>query len=91
MVAPRLMRGDDRTPYELITQIDGEALTMTADDFAVAAATAPGLAVLAARFARSLGVQVSYTALSNGRLTLASALRGGWSWSRIGFQDGHFS
>lgn len=60
-----LLEGDDKTPYELITQIEGSALAMAADDFLSILNEVPELRVLTARFSRSLGVQVSHTALAN--------------------------
>ncbi len=66
--------GDDRTLYELITQIDGEALAIKADDFAAVLVAIPELRVLSGRFARSLGIQVSYTALSNARFEVRQRL-----------------
>ncbi|WP_296020750.1 helix-turn-helix domain-containing protein [uncultured Agrobacterium sp.] len=69
-----LLDGDDKTPYELITQIEGSALAMAADDFLSLLNELPDLRVLAARFSRSLGVQVSHTALANGRFGLQQRL-----------------
>ncbi|OWW04435.1 Crp/Fnr family transcriptional regulator [Rhizobium sp. R72] len=58
--------GDERTPHELVNQIDGHTLAIAVGDFRDALALAPDLYLLACRFARSLGVQVSHTALVNG-------------------------
>ncbi len=66
--------GDPRTPYELVNQIEGEAIAMSADDFRRMAEAVPNLSLLAERFSRSLGVQVSQTALSNGRFDLQQRL-----------------
>jgi len=69
-----LLEGDDKTPYELITQIEGSALAMATDDFLSKLNGVPDLRVLTARFSRSLGVQVSHTALANGRFGLQQRL-----------------
>ncbi len=58
--------GDDQTPHELVNQIEGEALVMTADAFLAVMTRVPDLRLLANRFARALSVQVSHTALANG-------------------------
>ncbi|CCM78263.1 response regulator [Rhizobium mesoamericanum] len=70
--------GDDRTPHELINQIEGETLAMAADDFLLFLKECPELEILAARFARSLGIQVSHTALANGKFEVSAlATHGG--------------
>ncbi len=69
-----LSDNDDRTPYELIIQIDGTALAMSADEFRQALTSVPELRVLTTRFARSLGVQVSYTALANAKFDIRQRL-----------------
>jgi CheY-like chemotaxis protein/CRP-like cAMP-binding protein len=74
MTGTGLADGDDRTPFELITQIDGEALVMNAADFVTTSAIIPELRVLSGRFARSLGVQVSFTALTNARFDIKQRL-----------------
>ncbi len=74
MTGTGLADGDDRTPYELITQIDGEALTISAEDFVEVLDVVPELRTLGGRFARSLGKQVSYTALSNARFEVKQRL-----------------
>lgn len=66
--------GDDHTPHELINQIEGDALVMAAHDFKTALELAPDLSHLAARFGRSLAVQISHTALANGRFELRQRL-----------------
>ena len=74
MTGTGLTDGDDRTPYELVTQIPGDALAMGAHDFLAMMDLVPELRVLAGRFARSLGVQVSYTALANARFEVKQRL-----------------
>ncbi|WP_411034007.1 helix-turn-helix domain-containing protein [Shinella sp. BYT-45] len=69
-----LASGDSWSPYEMVNQISGTALVMPAEDFAGAMARFPALRQMAGRFGRSLGIQVSYTALANGRYDLARRL-----------------
>jgi hypothetical protein len=65
--------GDPQTPYELLMQIEGYAVVMAAEDFRQAVVQMPDLRLLASRFA-PLAVQVSYTALANGRFELRQRL-----------------
>ncbi len=74
MTGTGLADGDFQTPYELITQIDGDALAAGAEDFVRILETVPELRLLSGRFARSLGIQVSYTALSNARFDIKQRL-----------------
>lgn len=69
-----LSDNDDRTPYELITQIEGTALAMPAYQFRRGLNSVPELRALTSRFARSLGVQVSYTALANAKFDIRQRL-----------------
>jgi CheY-like chemotaxis protein len=69
-----LVDGDDLTPYELVNQVEGSMLSMSAEDFKDVLTSAPSLEMLASRFGRSLGIQVSYTALANGRSEIRQRL-----------------
>ncbi|RDJ03048.1 Crp/Fnr family transcriptional regulator [Rhizobium grahamii] len=69
-----IAEGDEETPFELINQIEGYTLAIAADDFKQALAIGAGLRTLAIRFARSVSIQVSYTALANGRLDIPRRL-----------------
>lgn len=69
-----LLDGDDRTIYELVTQIEGDVLTLSVEDFRSFINQIPELRLLSARYARALGVQVSHTALANGRFELNQRL-----------------
>jgi CheY-like chemotaxis protein len=71
MTGTGIALGDNRTPHELINQIEGDTLVMAAGDFEEALANFPELHLLAGRFARSLGIQVSHTALANGKFAIA--------------------
>lgn len=62
-----IAQGDEETPFELINQAAGDALFMTKEDFKQLLVRAPNVRLLASRFARSMNIQVSYTALANGR------------------------
>jgi CRP-like cAMP-binding protein len=66
--------GDKKTPFELVNQIEGSALSMSVADFESVMATTPGLRLFAAKFARSLGIQVSHTAMANGRFDIPQRL-----------------
>ncbi len=62
-----LVAGDRRSPYQVIIQVGGEALRMSATDFVKALEQLPTLRSLAIRFLRTLSIQAGYTALANGR------------------------
>ncbi len=66
--------GDDQSPHELINQAEGAVVAMAVDEFRRALEVVPSLAVLARRFARSLGIQVAYTALANGKFEIPPRL-----------------
>ncbi len=66
--------GDDQTSHELINQVEGDALAIAALDFRTALHLAPDLGLLAARFSRILGVQVSHAALVNAKFELRQRL-----------------
>lgn len=74
MTGTGLAVGDEQTPHELVIQIEGEALVMTADACLAVMTRAPDLRLLANRFARALSVQVSHTALANGSLKVPRRL-----------------
>lgn len=74
MIGAGIALDDDRTPHELIIQAEGTALAMAADDFTLMLKDALELDILAGRFARSLGIQVSHTALANGKFDLRMRL-----------------
>jgi CRP-like cAMP-binding protein len=65
---------DSETPYELITQVGGEAFVLPVNDFQRLIDIAPTLEILARRFARVLSIQVSFTALANGRFDIPQHL-----------------
>ena len=57
--------GSDRTPHEHLIQVAGFGHRIAADDLQHAAANSPSLTNLLLRYAQTLFVQVSFTALSN--------------------------
>lgn len=74
MTGAGLADGDTYSPYELVTQVEGDALVMGASDFISLSAMIPELRILAVRFFRSLAVQVSYTAIANARFEIRQRL-----------------
>ncbi|MGF9567763.1 helix-turn-helix domain-containing protein [Neorhizobium sp. BT27B] len=74
MTGSGLLCGDDQTLYELVTQIEGDVLSMSSEDFVSVLGVVPELGQLAARCSRTLGLQVSHTALANGRYELHQRL-----------------
>ncbi|KPH05847.1 response regulator (plasmid) [Rhizobium acidisoli] len=69
-----LLEGDWRTPYNLMVQIEGTAQRIDVDSFLRLTHKAPRLRSLSSSFARSLGIQVGYTALANGRYSIEQRL-----------------
>jgi len=74
MTGTGIALGDDQTPYELVNQIEGETLAMAAEDYGRVLRKFPEMDLLARRFARSLAIQVSHTALANGRFDIRTRL-----------------
>lgn len=69
-----LLVGDEKTPHELINQVEGFSFTMAAEDFVKAFDLAPDLHLIASRFARAMNVQISHTALANGKFEVRHRL-----------------
>ncbi|EJT00971.1 helix-turn-helix domain-containing protein [Rhizobium sp. CCGE 510] len=69
-----LLQGDWRTPYNLMVQIEGTAQRIDVDSFLRVTHKAPQLRALSSSFARSLGTQIGYTALANGRYSIEQRL-----------------
>ncbi|OWV82207.1 transcriptional regulator [Rhizobium sp. R634] len=69
-----LLEGDWRTPYNLMVQIEGSAKQIDVDSFLRLTHRAPQLRSLAHSFSRALGIQISYTALANGRYSIEQRL-----------------
>jgi CRP-like cAMP-binding protein len=60
-----VVHGTDRTPHQVVAQIEGEAWRIRADAFRDALAQSPSLMALLLRYAQALYIQTTYTALSN--------------------------
>ncbi|MBX5181188.1 helix-turn-helix domain-containing protein [Rhizobium sp. NZLR5] len=69
-----LLGGDWRTPYAMMVQIEGTAQRIDVDSFLRLTQKAPQLRSLSSSFSRSLGIQISYTALANGRYSIEQRL-----------------
>ncbi|ARQ13678.1 response regulator protein (plasmid) [Rhizobium etli] len=69
-----LLEGDWRTPYNLMVQIEGAAQCIDVDSFLRLTRRAPQLRSLSHSFSRALGIQISYTALANGRYSIEQRL-----------------
>ncbi|MBB2752892.1 UNVERIFIED_ORG: CRP-like cAMP-binding protein [Rhizobium aethiopicum] len=69
-----LLEGDWRTPYDMMVQIEGSAQRIDIDDFLRLTHKAPRLRSLLSSFSRSLGIQIGYTALANGRYSIEQRL-----------------
>ncbi|MBX5159290.1 MULTISPECIES: helix-turn-helix domain-containing protein [unclassified Rhizobium] len=69
-----LLEGDWRTPYAMMVQIEGTAQRIDVDSFLRLTQKAPQLRSLSSSFSRSLGIQISYTALANGRYSIEQRL-----------------
>jgi len=74
MTGTGIALGDNQTPHELINQIEGETLAMSVTDYMKVLHDVPDLSLLAGRFARSIGIQVSHTALANGKFDIPTRL-----------------
>jgi CRP-like cAMP-binding protein len=66
--------GDDRTPFLTFMQIEGSATRFSVEDFRRATDNSPKLRTLFLSYARSFAIQVSTTAVANGRSTLEQRL-----------------
>ncbi len=60
-----LVMGAERSPYRQLIQVAGQGHRMPAEALREALAVSPGLRDLLLRYAQTLSVQTSYTALSN--------------------------
>ncbi|EJC84038.1 cAMP-binding protein [Rhizobium leguminosarum bv. trifolii WSM2297] len=74
MTGTGLLDGDWRTPYKLVVQIEGTAQRIDVDRLLRLMQRAPQLRSLASSFSRSLAIQISYTALANGRYSIEQRL-----------------
>ncbi|MBB3527156.1 helix-turn-helix domain-containing protein [Rhizobium sp. BK456] len=74
MTGAGLLEGDWRTPYNTMVQIEGTAQRIDVDKFLRVVHKMPQLRSLTSSFARSLGIQIAYTAVANGRYSIEQRL-----------------
>ncbi|MDB5560745.1 MAG: cyclic nucleotide-binding protein [Hyphomicrobiales bacterium] len=69
-----IAQGDDQSPHHTFVQLEGTAIRIGADDFRLALAQSATMQAIITLYARALGIQVSATALANGRSKLEERL-----------------
>jgi CRP-like cAMP-binding protein len=69
-----IAQGDGRSPHHTFVQLEGTAIRIGADDFRLALAQSATMQAIITLYARALGIQVSATALANGRSKLEERL-----------------
>ncbi len=69
VTAEAVILGLNRTPNETFVQVAGSALRLSAVDLASAMATSPTLQALLLRYVQTLIIQITHSALANGRYT----------------------
>ena len=69
-----IILGDDRSPHEVLVQVPGSGLRIDAATFRGIVDEHVGIRTVMLSFAHSFLIQVSYTALANGRQKLESRL-----------------
>jgi CRP-like cAMP-binding protein len=65
MTGLAVVNGTDRTPHQIVVQVEGDALRITADALRAAMGESATLMALMLRYGQSVYVQTTYTALSN--------------------------
>lgn len=74
MTGTSLALGDTESPFDCFTQMDGSAMRISADDLRKAMSQSAAVTDLLMHYARSLGIQTTYTALANGQIKLEERL-----------------
>jgi CRP-like cAMP-binding protein len=69
-----IVQGDDQSPHHTFVQLEGVAVRLGADQFRTALVRSGTLPAVLNLYARALGIQVSATALANGRSKLEERL-----------------
>jgi CRP-like cAMP-binding protein len=69
-----VVHGADRSPLQTFVQVPGSALRISADAFRSALDASPTLRRLLLRYMHAFSIQVSFTALANGRYTVDERL-----------------
>jgi CRP-like cAMP-binding protein len=74
MTGSAIVQGDDRSPYHTYVQVDGSAFRIGFDDFRDALRQSPTMRAVLTLYVRVFAIQVSATALANGRSRLEERL-----------------
>jgi CRP-like cAMP-binding protein len=74
MTGTALLQLDTQSPYTAMVRLDGHAVRLASAHLVAALDRNPPLRALLTRYARSFGIQVSYTAVANGSSLLAERL-----------------
>jgi CRP-like cAMP-binding protein len=74
MTGTSLIQGDDRGPNHTFVQVAGAATRIAVDDFTSAFRQSPSMRALLNLYTRAFAIQVSATALANGRSKLEERL-----------------
>ena len=69
-----VLNGTDRSPHQTFMQVPGQAIRIEADDLRTALDTSPSLRRLLLLYSQAQTVQISYTAMANGRFTIDERL-----------------
>ena len=69
-----VLNGTDRSAHQTFMQVPGQAIRIEADDLRTALDTSPSLRRLLLLYSQAQAVQISYTALANGRFTIDERL-----------------
>ncbi|MCF1478982.1 Crp/Fnr family transcriptional regulator [Agrobacterium vitis] len=74
MTGTSIALGDTESPFDCFTQMDGSAMRISADNLRKAMSKSIAVTDLLIHYARSLGIQTTYTALANGQIKLEERL-----------------
>jgi CRP-like cAMP-binding protein len=74
MTGTAIVEGDTQSPLHTFVQIDGSAFRIKVGDFREALRRSPDLHEFLQLYTRCLAIQISYTALANGRSTIEERL-----------------
>jgi CRP-like cAMP-binding protein len=74
MTGASLSQGDTESPFECFTQMSGTALKLRAEDVVERLAESETFTDVLMRYARTLGIQTTYTALANAQVRLEERL-----------------
>lgn len=74
MTGTSIALGDTESPFDCFTQMEGSALRISADNLRKVMAVSVAISDLLQHYARSLGIQTTYTALANSQIKLEERL-----------------